>query len=869
MINERHPVHVRDLANNPTPLRLFADQGARTILAVPMLKEGHVVGGIFIYRPEVRPFSQKQIDLLSTFANQAVIAIENARLLKELQARNADLTASLEQQTAMAEILRIISSSPTDAQPVFDAIASSGVRLFRGTSVGLRLVKGDQLERVGFAMSSDSAVVDDFMRLPRPVDEHGFPGRAVIRNEVIHAADVYEEDWVSEETRDLARRMGWRACAAAPLTREGKALGAIIVNRGEPMDFTSKDLELLETFAAQAVIAIENVRLFNELQTRNAALSDSLEQQTATADILRVISRSTTDLQPVFNAILENATRLCDAHLGTLGLYDGDKFEYVAQRGGTPDFIKRLSERGPFVPLEGTNIWRMITERRPVHVRDLPNNLQTFSPIRLYEHMGTRTILAVPMLKEGRVVGGINIFRPEVRPFSQEQIDLVSTFANQAVIAIENVRLFKELQVRNAELLESLEQQTAIAGILRAISNSPTDIAPVFETIMESAARLCDSQVAAIFRFDGSLVHLVATKNWPKEALAKLRAEYPQPPSKETMNGRVILTGEVCHIEDTKSDIDYDQTHADLGAWRQMLGVPMVRGGKTVGAFVVTWATPGNAPARQITLLRTLADQAAIAIDTARLFSEIQEKSRQLETANQHKSEFLANMSHELRTPLNAVIGFSEVLQQGMVGELNDKQGEYIGYIHTSGSHLLSLINDILDLSKVEAGRMELDLTSFSVPMAIENALTLVRERATRHGLTLDCTLDPAIAEINADERKFKQILLNLLSNALKFTPEGGRIAVAAQATGDTLEVSVTDTGIGIAPEDCEAVFEEFRQVGAHSEGKAQGTGLGLALTRKFIELHGGKISLVSTPGKGSTFAFTLPSAKPEAQATA
>ena len=270
-----------------------------------------------------------------------------------------------------------------------------------------------------------------------------------------------------------------------------------------------------------------------------------------------------------------------------------------------------------------------------------------------------------------------------------------------------------------------------------------------------------------------------------------------------------------------------------------------------------------------MTVLRTLADQAAIALEKSRLFSEIQDKSRQLEIANQHKSEFLANMSHELRTPLNAVIGFSEVLQQGMVGELNEKQSEYINYVHTSGSHLLSLINDILDLSKVEAGRMELDVTRFSVAVAIDNALTLVRERATRHGLTLENTLDPAVGEIDADERKFKQILLNLLSNAVKFTPEGGQITVAARTVNDMVEVSVTDSGIGIAPEDCEAVFEEFRQVGQDAERKAQGTGLGLALTKKFIELHGGRVWLTSTLGKGSTFFFTLPIRQPEAQETA
>jgi len=296
---------------------------------------------------------------------------------------------------------------------------------------------------------------------------------------------------------------------------------------------------------------------------------------------------------------------------------------------------------------------------------------------------------------------------------------------------------------------------------------------------------------------------------------------------------------------------------------RTHLVIPMTREGCAVGAIAIFRDEVRPFTQKQVDLLCTFANQAVIAIENARLFNEIQDKSRQLEIANQHKSEFLANMSHELRTPLNAVIGFSEVLQQGMVGALNDKQGEYIQYIHTSGSHLLSLINDILDLSKVEAGRMELDLTSFNVPMAIDNALTLVKERATRHGLTLDCTLDPAVADIHADERKFKQVMLNLLSNAVKFTPEGGQITVSARPMNHAVEISVTDTGIGIAPEDCDAVFEEFRQVGDSAERKAQGTGLGLALTKKFIDLHGGRIWLTSTLGKGSTFSFTLPITQP------
>ena len=414
-------------------------------------------------------------------------------------------------------------------------------------------------------------------------------------------------------------------------------------------------------------------------------------------------------------------------------------------------------------------------------------------------------------------------------------------------------------------LAEALEQQTATSEILRVISTSPTDLQPVFETIAENAVRLCDATVSGVLRFDGALIHLAAYRNFSPTVRAIVPQDYPMEPTRRRMSGRAILDRTVVHVPDVLSDPDYPQEVALSTGWRSFLSVPMLRERQAIGAVTVVRTQPGPFSDRQIELLKTFADQAVIAIENVRLFTELEasnrqiaEKSRQIEVASEHKSEFLANMSHELRTPLNAIIGFSEVLTERMFGELNEKQDEYLKDIYASGQHLLSLINDILDLSKIEAGRMELELADFHLPQAIENALVLVRERALRRGITLEQSIDARLGEIQGDERKIKQVLLNLLSNAIKFTPEGGRVGVRAEPVDEYVEVAVSDTGVGIAPADQEAVFEEFRQVGA-AEKKAEGTGLGLALARKFIELHGGRIWVKSQVGAGSTFTFTIP----------
>jgi len=474
--------------------------------------------------------------------------------------------------------------------------------------------------------------------------------------------------------------------------------------------------------------------------------------------------------------------------------------------------------------------------------------------------LGFRSSVMVPMLREGEPVGAIAVTRREPGRFSDAEVELLKTFADQAVIAIENVRLFTELQAKTEELTQSVEQLTALGEVSQAIS-STLDLETVLNTIVSRAVQLSGLDGGVVFEYDEAVEEFVQRAMTDTTGPLAAARRTTRIRKGEGVLGRTAITLEPVQVGDIALPGAYEgrlrEILIDSGV-RAILAVPMVREGQMIGCLGVTRNQPGEFPTETIELLRTFATQSALAIQNARLFHEIEDKGRQLEAASRHKSEFLANMSHELRTPLNAIIGFSEVLNERMFGELNEKQDEYLKDIYASGQHLLSLINDILDLSKIEAGRMELEVTDFDLPAAIDNALILVRERASRRGITLGRAIDDRVGMIRGDERKVKQVLLNLLSNALKFTPEGGRIDVRAAMNDGMAEISVTDTGVGIAPEDQEAIFEEFRQVGT-ADKKVEGTGLGLALSRKFIELHGGRIWVQSQPGKGSTFSFTLP----------
>ena len=860
-IRGRAPVMLSDVDTDgwvPEDIReLIRKRGDRSGLWVPLMREGVALGAIGVTRSEPGGFAGEQIKLLETFADQAVIAIENVRLFTELQEKNraltlahAQVTEALEQQTATSEVLKVISRSTFDLQPVLQTLVENATRLC-GAQQGFIFRPDGDLYHLAVDFNAPPSFREWVQRYGIRPGDGAVVGRVALENRVIQILDAQADpDWRARNA-DAPGTSDVRTLLGVPMRREGALIGVIAMWRTEVQPFTAKQVEIIETFADQAVIAIENVRLLNETK-------EALEQQTATSEILRVISSSPTDVQPVFDVIVERAVRLCGARFGRVYRYDGGMIHMVAGYGLGATGLGVVQQVFPRPASDDTIVGRVILTRQPALIPDIERE-ERVPPLsrRMIEALGTRSQATIPMLRTREPIGAMTLGWAEPDAFDEQQIALLKTFADQAGIAIQNVRLFTELEARNRDLTESLDQQTATSEILQVISSSPTDVQPTFQSIAANARRLCEAAHAMVFRFDGELIHLAAHDNLGPEQLAAIQSVFPIPPGPRSVTARAILTRTLVHVRDRRDDPEL-QFGALSENFPNTLSVPLLRSGVPLGAITVTRAEIGLFSERQIALLQTFADQAVIAVENVNLFRETVDKSRQLEVASQHKSEFLANMSHELRTPLNAIIGFSEVLAEKMFGDVNDKQAEYLHDILESGRHLLSLINDILDLSKIEAGRMELEVSEFDLPQAIQNALMLVRERALRRGIALHHVIDDRVGGIRADERKVKQVLLNLLSNAIKFTPEDGRIEVRAASTEGIVEVSVADTGIGIAPEDQEAVFEEFRQVGA-ADKKAEGTGLGLALSRKFIELHGGQIRVTSHVGVGSTFTFTLP----------
>jgi signal transduction histidine kinase len=595
--------------------------------------------------------------------------------------------------------------------------------------------------------------------------------------------------------------------------------------------------------------------LENKVEQRTHELSESLEQQTAISEILRVISNSPDDVQPVLNSVAEHAARICEAPFVDIVLVE----DGVARIRASFGEVGRMLSSEP-IPLDRESAaGRSICDMQPVHIADQQSSGEDFARGREYAfRFGHRTILCVPLVREDRALGTIVVRRTEVRPFEQKYIALLSTFADQAAIAIENVRLFEAEQQRTRELAESLEQQTATGEVLKIISRSTFDLQSVLGTLVESAARLCEADMATIRRPKGlSFLH-VASHGVPREFSEHMKSR-PIEPDRGTVAGRVLLEGKPIHIADVQTDPDYTMTEViQRTGFRTILGVPLLREGNPIGVIILGRNSVRPFSDKQIALATTFADQAVIAIENVRLFEEIQEKSRQVEEASKHKSQFLANMSHELRTPLNAILGYAELVLDGIYGDAPEKMRNVLERIQTNGRHLLGLINDVLDLSKIEAGQLVLTLNDYSIKDMMQGVYVAVEPLAGNKKLGFKLEVPPNLPAARGDERRLSQVLLNLVGNAIKFT-DTGEVAMKAAAANGSYTVAVTDTGPGIAEADQAKIFEEFQQSeSTHTKAKG-GTGLGLAIAKRIVEMHGGRLWVESKLGSGSAFFFTVP----------